>query len=375
LEAPSFETPRSGDEGSAAVLPQLAVPGRAGELIRSQRLDRAPPGSIAVEILYWSTTVTDVPVPVSGLLFMSEMAIAAHRRWIVAWGHGTYGLGSHCTNRAYFSWAQRAGAVTRAVRDGAVIVATDYQGLGTPGPHPYLVGQAAARNLLDAVRAASNLCGADADMPAVVIGLSQGGTAALIAAEVWQQYASEVRLVGAMAVAPAVELEQLHQVLDGGAWFGHVPMAVYGFLAAYEELTCHCHLLTPAGRLALADIGNRTSQEILTAFAYQTKTSFGFDALLDTHEFRLRLRANSPGWVSTSVPIVILHGEQDDTIPVSLCRSSVRRYQELGTAVTARFLPDVGHADVLQVTAEGILAFASACCQRDPDRKGVWVPS
>jgi hypothetical protein len=39
---------------------------------------------------------------------------------------------------------------------GYVIAATDDQGLGTPGPHPYLVGDSEGMGALDSVRAARN---------------------------------------------------------------------------------------------------------------------------------------------------------------------------------------------------------------------------
>ena len=34
--------------------------------------------------------------------------------------------------------------LARLLARGWVVVATDYPGLGTPGPHPYLVGQSEA---------------------------------------------------------------------------------------------------------------------------------------------------------------------------------------------------------------------------------------
>ena len=37
---------------------------------------------------------------------------------------------------------------------GSVVAATDYPGLGTPGTHPYLVGDSEARAVIDFVRAA-----------------------------------------------------------------------------------------------------------------------------------------------------------------------------------------------------------------------------
>ena len=45
---------------------------------------------------------------------------------------------------------------------GYVVVATDYEGLGTPGVHAYLVGLSEARAVLDSVRAARNLAAAHA---------------------------------------------------------------------------------------------------------------------------------------------------------------------------------------------------------------------
>ena len=40
---------------------------------------------------------------------------------------------------------------------GYVVAATDYEGLGTPGVHPYLVGESEGRSVLDAARAARAL--------------------------------------------------------------------------------------------------------------------------------------------------------------------------------------------------------------------------
>lgn len=44
-------------------------------------------------------------------------------------------------------------AMNEAIEAGWVIVATDYPGLGTSGGHAYLVGEDAARAVLDSVRA------------------------------------------------------------------------------------------------------------------------------------------------------------------------------------------------------------------------------
>ncbi len=73
------------------------------------------------------------------------------------------------------------------VAAGWVGVATDYEGLGTPGLHPYLVGESEGRGALDIVRAAGQLAEVGAGRRVVVWGRSQGGHAALVAGEIAPQ--------------------------------------------------------------------------------------------------------------------------------------------------------------------------------------------
>src|SRR4029079_13844509 len=95
-----------------------------------------------------------------------------------------------------------------AVGEGWTFVATDYEGLGTPGVHPYLVGLSEARGVLDIVRSAQQLptSGVSADSPVMIFGHSQGGGAALFAAEQAATWAPELHVVGTAAGAPAGDL-------------------------------------------------------------------------------------------------------------------------------------------------------------------------
>ena len=45
----------------------------------------------------------------------------------------------------------------RWLKAGYAVVRTDYEGLGTPGAHPYLIGASEGRAMLDMVRAARKL--------------------------------------------------------------------------------------------------------------------------------------------------------------------------------------------------------------------------
>ena len=92
---------------------------------------------------------------------------------------------------------------------GWAIVATDYPGLGTSGPHPYLVPQAEAAAILDATRAAGQLKQFTLSERTVFWGHSQGGHAALSAAAYAPDYAPEFTVLGTAAMAPASDLPLL----------------------------------------------------------------------------------------------------------------------------------------------------------------------
>ena len=120
-----------------------------------------------------------------------------------------------------------------------IVVATDYQGLGTPGIHPYLVGQSEAQGVLDAARAARNLEGRAASNTVVVIGYSQGGQAALFAGQIAQSYAPELYLAGVVAIGPVTSVTELAPTVPGDgtdADAGFAATALYAWSATYGNL-------------------------------------------------------------------------------------------------------------------------------------------
>ena len=88
------------------------------------------------------------------------------------------------------------------IAGGAVVAFTDYPGLGTPGPHPYLVGESEGRAVLDSIRAARALLGDRASATAAIYGHSQGGHAAVWADQLAGSYAPELDIAGVAAMAP-----------------------------------------------------------------------------------------------------------------------------------------------------------------------------
>ena len=325
-----------------------------------------PPAAESYRIVYSSTTVTGRPVPVSGVVYLPKDATGrrASANPVVAWAHGTYGLGAMCSTEDYFSAsACRRDVVLSALRRGATFVATDYEGLGERragcAGHPYLVSSAAGRNVLDSIRAVAELVGAPPRSQTVAVGWSQGGGAALFAAELLQEYAADLDLRGVVAVAPAADLNRLVSVHDGGPRFGYLLMAAYGFLAAYPELRHHARLLTDEGRAAISRIGGWRVEQILDTFAGRRGSEFGVTAVLGLPAFRHRLAANSAGSRGTMVPILLVHGTEDDTIPAVESRRLADRYAASGTPVSIRVRPGAGHPDIYDAALADIEAFVS----------------
>ncbi len=97
---------------------------------------------------------------------------------------------------------------------GWTVTATDYPGLGTPGPHPYIVGASEGRSVIDSVRAARNL---DPTLSgkSVMSGHSQGGQAAIFASELADTYGKGLHLRGTVALAPASNIDLIAPALAG----------------------------------------------------------------------------------------------------------------------------------------------------------------
>ena len=116
---------------------------------------------------------------------------------------------------------------------GWEVTASDYQGEGTPGLLPYLVGVSAARNTIDIVRAARHLPAAHASDNYVVWGHSEGGQTAMFALHIGASYAPELHLEGSRGGCPAVAVLRHLPVSETSPYRYYLFMAAGGFNAAY----------------------------------------------------------------------------------------------------------------------------------------------
>jgi pimeloyl-ACP methyl ester carboxylesterase len=168
------------------------------------------------------------PVAVSAILALPKGEPGPGGWPVIAWAHGTVGSADKCAPS--MDKAEDPGSeplrlhqvINRSphpmlnafLEAGYAVVMSDYEGLGTAGPHPYLDGVSQARSILDAVRAARQLSmgehgQARLSTRVAIVGHSQGGQAALFAAHQQPGWTPELHLVGVAAIAPASKLELL----------------------------------------------------------------------------------------------------------------------------------------------------------------------
>ena len=130
-------------------------------------------------------------------------------RKFVAWAHPTTGVAWKCAPTLRAAPTKSIGGLNDLVAHGLIVAATDYPGLGTPGPIGYLVGKGQAYAVIDSVRAARQIPDVGSGNEFGLWGYSQGGHAVLFAAQLAGRYAPELKLKGIAAIAPPTNLSAL----------------------------------------------------------------------------------------------------------------------------------------------------------------------
>lgn len=192
-------------------LPPASVPDQPGQLLRSEPLEQqTPEASHAWRILYTTTLADGSPAVASGVVTVPDHSEDKSLP-VISWANGTKGIMPRCapslSENPYEDGPNPARE--QILADGWAVVTSDYVGLGTSGPHPYLVGESEAHAVLDATRAAAQLDQIRLSEQTVLWGHSQGGHAALFSAAKAKDYAPELEVLGVAAMAPASDLTGL----------------------------------------------------------------------------------------------------------------------------------------------------------------------
>ena len=343
---------QAGPDGDAFYTPSPMPAGKPGDLIWMSPLVGSPVGAFGFKVLYHSQSIADKDIPVSGLLWVPKDVRPDAP--IISYAHGTTGLGDVCAPSKTEGKGEADTVAQEFLAKGFIVVATDYEGSGTPGVHPYVVGISEGRGVLDAIRAARTYTGTTGK--SVVWGHSQGGGAALFAAELAPTYAPDAGVVGSVAGAPAVELKLLAAALRTSPFFGYIFQAAAGFHAAYPDVDLS-QVLTAKG-LEAEKLAETTCGEVHDLVRGKHADDYLKVDPATSEPWATYLEKNTPGNVSTTVPIFVYHGENDEQIPVIGSQLYFNRECKTGgTAVLRKTYPGETHVSVILKAKDDIESF------------------
>jgi alpha-beta hydrolase superfamily lysophospholipase len=302
---------------------------------------------------------------VSGAIYFPSGAPPAGGRHVLAWAHPTTGVVRSCAPSLIPDNAGLIWGLADMLAHGYVVVATDYPGLGTPGIHPYLIGDSEARSVLDSVRAARNLPKTGATNRFVVWGHSQGGQAALFTGQIAARYAPELKLVGVAAAAPATYLVELFdsdknsptgKELTAMALWSWSKLYNYSItnvvepnaMKAYETMARDCIESVP--EFEALDRAERPLQREKFLKINPAKVE----------PWRGIMLRNTPGQAPAGAPVFLAQGLADTTVPPPVTKRFGKALCAKGTRVSFVVMPGVTHTFAAKDSVRAALKWMAA---------------
>jgi pimeloyl-ACP methyl ester carboxylesterase len=344
--------------------PPSEAAGAPGTLLRQEVIDGAPLGATTYRVLYRSTGLNNKPILVSGVVIVPPGDPPPGGRPIVAWAHPTSGVVPRCApSLAIFLFEQIQG-LRSFVRDGYVVAATDYPGLGTPEPHPYLVGASEARAVIDSVRVAATLPGAGGGKKFVVWGHSQGGHAALFTGIIAKTYAPELDLLGVAAAAPATDLTTLmNEDIDSVGGKNITAMTLWSWQRVFDARMDR--VVDPRAMPAINQLAEeciegpfdlrrrQLTEQPLEQYFLTTKHPS------DLEPWHTLLAENSPGALPSEIPVFLAQGTDDVIIHPDVTKAYAATLCKAGSNVQLLTMPNIGHGRAAQASTQAMLEWTS----------------
>lgn len=367
--SPATAAVKQGPKGGAFYVPPKNLPKGHGKAVWQRAATKLAPidgAKINKVLLYTSRSPEGKQVVVSGSVSVPK-GKAPKGGWpVISWAHGTTGTAEQCAPTRVRPTSVVAPYIAYVhpqledwIKAGYAVVATDYQGLGTPGPHPYLVGEAEGRSVVDMVSAARQLV-PDLGKKFLIAGHSQGGQSSLFAASLADDWAPGLKLKGTAAYAPASHLktqaELLPSLTSPSGLSALAALIVKGASTVTDEVKIN-KLLTPPAK----SLYPQTEQTCLPQLA--ESDSFGGMApadLLknnaDTTVLYEVLDAMNPA-VKIGPPVFLAQGSADTTVFPFFTDQLNGELDALGDDVDYKTYPGVNHGEIVAAAEDDALDF------------------
>lgn len=341
--------------------PPSPLPAAApGTLIRSEPFTgyELPPGAHAVRILYHSRARDGADVAASGVVLIPAGTRPAGGWPVIAWAHGTSGVARQCAPSLMRDVEYGSEGLMPMVAAGFAVVATDYAGLGTPGPHAYDNKIAQANDVVYSIPAAH------AAVPGlgqrwVAVGHSQGGAAVWGVAEL-EAKLDDVRYAGAISVAGDMDFD-LFQAHDARTYDAitamYWPLTAFGIKASHPSFDVE-RLLTAPFIERYADVTTKGcwyyAYAAAAEVASQPAVRPGWRQIPELQRYNEDNRsADKP----IKGPLLVLAGDDDQSVNFDNIKEGVARACQHELPIEFAHRPGLDHDPLMEKTIDLQLAW------------------
>jgi alpha-beta hydrolase superfamily lysophospholipase len=340
-----------------------------GALLRAEPFGgyNLPPAAHAVRILYVSRALDGARDAVSGVVLIPAGSPPRGGWPVIAWAHGTSGVARRCAPSLMKDVEYGSEGLMPMVAAGFAVVATDYAGLGTPGPHQYDNKIPQANDVVYSVPAARAAV-PSLGRPWVAIGHSQGGVAVWGVAEL-EANLEDPSYRGAISVAGDMDYEgfEMHDARDFATVTSmYWPLTAFGVKASYPSFDV-ARMLSPAMLARYEDVTTKGCWY----YAYAAAAEIGPRAAVraaweEAPELARYNRDSRSADKPIRGPLMVLAGDDDASVNFANIKAGVARACRHHLPIEFVHRPGLDHDPLMEKTIGLQLDWAHARLEGRP---------
>ncbi|GAB2669140.1 lipase family protein [Nocardia goodfellowii] len=302
---------------------------------------------------------------VGGSVFVPESGATPSP--VLTWAHCTVGSNAHNAPSKVGLIPEERAHLAQWLAAGFVVAASDYEGLGTSEPHPYLDGEAIADDVIDIARAVHHM-DLDVDNRTVIGGFSQGGHGSLFAAAICTAYAPELDLRGTVSLAPPVRfLEFIQPYTADGDKPVHalVPTILAGLRNRRPEFDPGIRV-SPVGRDLIEAATRQSMAELDALCSATTNDEAGITGIATWQPLIDALASTSPPVTKYDRPLFLCAGGADPVFTSRQGSGYSTALAECGSDITFQDYESLDHFGLLEPAAHTATRWAADLISSTP---------